>query len=71
MYSGTPFMHTDTYGPKKVRRNNGVAVIRGNCGVIVNVQQKSDWMSTKGNLNQFTGRSENRHKFVKTMKIYL
>ena len=28
------------YGPKKAGRNNGVAVIRGNCGFIVNIQQK-------------------------------
>ena len=30
----------DTFGPKKAGCNNGVAVIQGNCGVIVNVQQK-------------------------------
>ena len=33
-------VNPDTYVPKKAGRNNGVAVIRGNCGVIVNVQQK-------------------------------
>ena len=32
-------VNTDTYGPKKAGRNNRVAVIRGHCGIIVNVQR--------------------------------
>ena len=33
-------VNMDIYGPNKAGRNNGVAIIWGHCGVIVNVQQK-------------------------------